>query len=72
MVEDVIASLESKNPNVKEETCKFLTRAISQLTQATLPKPILKQITPVLIKVSNNPVFRASFSSSPTRHGNLL
>ncbi|XP_065070567.1 cytoskeleton-associated protein 5-like isoform X2 [Rhopilema esculentum] len=56
MVEDVIASLESKNPNVKEETCKFLTRAISQLTQATLPKPILKQITPVLIKKMDDTV----------------
>lgn len=51
MLEDVIAALESKNPNVKEESCKFLTRAISTLNQASLPKPTLKQLAPVLIKV---------------------
>ena len=52
MAEDVLAALDSKNPNVKEETCKFLTRTISKLNQATLPKPLLKQLAPALIKVN--------------------
>ena len=54
MAEDILAALENKNPNVKEETCKFLTRAISRLSQATLPKSLLKQLAPALIKVRKN------------------
>ena len=50
-MEDVMAALENKNPSIKDETMKFLVRTFCQLTQATLPKPLLKQIAPVLIKV---------------------
>ena len=46
-----MAALENKNPSIKDETMKFLVRTFCQLTQATLPKPLLKQIAPVLIKV---------------------
>ena len=51
-MEDVVAALEDKNPQIKDETCKFLTRTFSKSTAAVLTKAILKQLCPVLIKVN--------------------
>ena len=52
-MEDLLAALDNKNPSIKEETCKFLTRTFCGCTQASLPKSALKQMVPVLIKVSS-------------------
>ena len=50
-MEDLLQALDNKNPSIKEETCKFLTRTFCGSTPAALPKGILKQLVPVLIKV---------------------
>lgn len=51
MQEDLLASLESKNPSVKEETVRFLTRCFCKSTPAALPKTFLKPICSSLLKV---------------------
>lgn len=50
-MEDIIASLDNKNPSIKEETCKFLTRVFVTCTPAALPKAALKTLAPALVKV---------------------
>ena len=50
-MEDVLAHLDNKNPSIKEETCKFLTRVFCGSTPATLPKGVLKPLIPALVKV---------------------
>ena len=51
MQEDLLATLESKNPSVKEETVRFLTRCFCKSTPAALPKTFLKPICSSLLKV---------------------
>ena len=51
MQEDLLASLESKNPSVKEETVRFLTRCFCKSTPAALPKTFLKPVCSSLLKV---------------------
>lgn len=50
MQEDLLAALESKNPSVKEETVRFLTRCFCKSTPAALPKTFLKPICGSLLK----------------------
>lgn len=52
IMEDLLAALDNKNPSIKDETCKFLTRVFIGSTPATLPKAVLKQIAPAVVKVS--------------------
>jgi len=47
---DLLAALDNKNPSIKEETCKFLTRIFCECKATTLPKSILKQVAPALVK----------------------
>lgn len=49
--EDLLATLESKNPSVKEETVRFLTRSFCKSTPASLPKTFLKPTCGSLLKV---------------------
>lgn len=51
MQEDLLATLESKNPSVKEETVRFLTRSFCKSTPASLPKTFLKPTCGSLLKV---------------------
>ena len=51
MQEELLASLESKNPSVKEETVRFLTRCFCKSTPAALPKTFLKPVCSSLLKV---------------------
>ena len=51
-MEDLLAALDNKNPQIKEETCKFLIRAFSMCTTATLTKGLVKQIVPAVVKVN--------------------
>ena len=51
MQEDILATLESKNPSVKEETVRFLTRSFCKSTPASLPKTFLKPTCGSLLKV---------------------
>ncbi|XP_015769974.1 PREDICTED: cytoskeleton-associated protein 5-like [Acropora digitifera] len=50
MQEDLLATLESKNPSVKEETVRFLTRSFCKSTPASLPKTFLKPTCGSLLK----------------------
>lgn len=50
-MEDIVAHLDNKNPSIKDETCKFLTRVFCGSTPASLPKGVLKTLVPVLVKV---------------------
>lgn len=50
IMEDLLAALDNKNPSIKDETCKFLTRVFIGSTPATLPKAVLKQIAPAVVK----------------------
>lgn len=51
--EDVISSLESKNPAVKAETASFLARAFTKCTPTILNKKLLKALTTALLKTLN-------------------
>ena len=51
MQEELLASLESKNPSVKEETVRFLTRCFCKSTPSALPKTFLKPVCSSLLKV---------------------
>ncbi|CAB4012818.1 cytoskeleton-associated 5-like, partial [Paramuricea clavata] len=48
--EDVIASISSKNPSVREETIQFLTRVCCKSKPADLPRQVLKPICASLSK----------------------
>ncbi|KAK3702253.1 hypothetical protein QZH41_019815, partial [Actinostola sp. cb2023] len=48
--EDIQAALDSKNPNVKEETIKFLTRCFCKSTTASVPKGFLKPVCALLVQ----------------------
>ena len=51
-IEDILTvGLESKNPAVKAETIMLLTRSFCKSSPAMVPKPMLKQLCPVLMKV---------------------
>ncbi|XP_078348745.1 cytoskeleton-associated protein 5-like isoform X2 [Oculina patagonica] len=50
MQEDLLATLEHKNPSVKEETIRFLVRCFSKSTPAALPKTFLKPVCSSLLK----------------------
>lgn len=51
MQEDILATLENKNPSVKEETVRFLVRSFSKSTPAAMPKTFLKPVCSSLLKV---------------------
>ena len=51
LMEDVLAGLDNKNPSVRTETLLFLVRFFCRGTPAVAPKPLLKQLCPVLVKV---------------------
>ncbi|XP_068082829.1 protein mini spindles [Anabrus simplex] len=53
--EDVLASLENKNPSVKAETASFLARCFTKCTPAMLTKKILKAYSSALLKLLNDP-----------------
>nr|XP_058951305.1 cytoskeleton-associated protein 5-like isoform X2 [Pocillopora verrucosa] len=50
MQEDILATLENKNPSVKEETVRFLVRSFSKSTPAAMPKTFLKPVCSSLLK----------------------
>ncbi|XP_071485290.1 cytoskeleton-associated protein 5-like [Diadema antillarum] len=50
IMEDVLAAMENKNPNIRAETTLFLGRAFRQCTPATLPKAALKPLCTSLVK----------------------
>ncbi|KAL8599784.1 hypothetical protein ACOMHN_052297 [Nucella lapillus] len=60
LMEDVIAALDNKNPNIKAETALFISRCFSRCTQATLPKKTLKTFCVAFLKTINDtdPVVR--------------
>ncbi|XP_047135598.1 cytoskeleton-associated protein 5 isoform X1 [Hydra vulgaris] len=49
IMEDLLASLDNKNPQIKEETCRFITRTCSTSTVAAFPKSVLKLVAPALV-----------------------
>ena len=51
MQEDILAVLENKNPNVKEETVKFLVRTFAKCNKEMIPKAVLKPLCSSLMKV---------------------
>ncbi|KAL0278569.1 UNVERIFIED_CONTAM: hypothetical protein PYX00_000354 [Menopon gallinae] len=51
--EDLLASLDNKNPAVKAETASFLARCFAKCTPAILNKKILKTFTTALLKTLN-------------------
>ncbi|KAI6653594.1 Cytoskeleton-associated protein 5 [Oopsacas minuta] len=48
--EEILETLESKNPNVKSETCLFTARCLCYCSPTTLTKPIIKVLVPSLLK----------------------
>ena len=50
-MEDTIAALENKNPNIKAETASFLARVFARCTSSSLPKKMLKAYCAPLLKV---------------------
>ncbi|KAG8185075.1 hypothetical protein JTE90_029692 [Oedothorax gibbosus] len=54
MLEDIQGSLDNKNPQIKAETCAFLTRAFSICPASQLNKKILKACTESLLKTLND------------------
>ncbi|XP_070200256.1 cytoskeleton-associated protein 5-like isoform X2 [Littorina saxatilis] len=55
LMEDLLAALDNKNPNIKAETALFISRCFARSTQATLPKKILKAFCAALLKTINDP-----------------
>ncbi|XP_054706442.1 cytoskeleton-associated protein 5-like [Uloborus diversus] len=53
MLEDIQTSLDSKNPQVKAETCAFLARAFCTCTPAQLNKKVLKALITCLLNTLN-------------------
>lgn len=51
--EILTVGLDSKNPAVKTETILMLTRSFSKSSPAMVPKPMLKQLCPILLKVGS-------------------
>ncbi|XP_065221041.1 protein mini spindles isoform X2 [Planococcus citri] len=58
--EDIITSMESKNPAVKAETVAFLARCFTKCTPLILNKKLLKAFTTALLKTLNesDPIVR--------------
>lgn len=54
LMEDLVAALDNKNPNIKAETALFLGRCFSRCTQATLPKKMLKAFCAAFLKTIND------------------
>lgn len=54
VLEDLLAALENKNPNIKAETALFISRCFQRCTQATLPKKMLKAFCSALLKTVND------------------
>ncbi|XP_041367175.1 cytoskeleton-associated protein 5-like isoform X2 [Gigantopelta aegis] len=54
IMEDVLASLENKNPSIRAETALFLARCFARCTVSTLPKKQLKVFCNQLLKTVND------------------
>ncbi|XP_055925543.1 cytoskeleton-associated protein 5-like isoform X1 [Argiope bruennichi] len=54
MLEDIQSALDNKNPQIKAETCAFLSRAFATCTAAQLNKKLLKAFTVSLLKTLND------------------
>lgn len=54
MLEDIQTALDSKNPQVKAETCAFLTRCFCTCSSNQLNKKLLKAFTSSLLKTLND------------------
>lgn len=54
MLEDIQTALDSKNPQVKAETCAFLTRCFCSCLSTQLNKKLLKAFTISLLKTLND------------------
>ncbi|EDO43210.1 predicted protein [Nematostella vectensis] len=50
MQEDLLAALDNKNPSIKEETAKFLTRTFCKSVPSQVPKAFMKPICANLVK----------------------
>uniref|UniRef100_UPI00358F8D0F LOW QUALITY PROTEIN: cytoskeleton-associated protein 5-like n=1 Tax=Myxine glutinosa TaxID=7769 RepID=UPI00358F8D0F len=55
MSEDILSVMDSKNPNVKQQTSLFLARSFRYCTPATLPKAQLKPFCICLLKQVGEP-----------------
>ncbi|KAF5301408.1 hypothetical protein FQA39_LY02137 [Lamprigera yunnana] len=55
ILEDILESLNNKNPSVKSETALFLARAFTKTPPSNLNKKLLKAYTSALIKNVNEP-----------------
>ncbi|KAI5733008.1 hypothetical protein M8J76_006606 [Diaphorina citri] len=55
ILEDVIAALDNKNPQVKAETVAFLGRCFTKCTPVILNKKLLKTYVTALLKTLNEP-----------------
>ncbi|GAB6028698.1 hypothetical protein CHUAL_004522 [Chamberlinius hualienensis] len=53
--DDLLASLENKNPSIKSETAAFIARAFAQCDTTMLTKKHLKVYCPCLVKALNDP-----------------
>ncbi|XP_014256323.1 protein mini spindles isoform X2 [Cimex lectularius] len=60
LLEDVIVSLDNKNPSIKAEIASFLARCFAKSTSAALNKKLLKPLTKSLLKclVDQDPAVR--------------
>lgn len=54
IMEETVAALDNKNPNIKAETALFLSRCFSRCTQASLPKKSLKGFCTAFLKTVND------------------
>lgn len=54
MLEDIQAALDNKNPQIKSETCAFLTRCFCSCSASQLNKKLLKAFTASLLKTLND------------------
>ncbi|OTF70258.1 hypothetical protein BLA29_011980, partial [Euroglyphus maynei] len=53
--EDVITSLDNKNPSIRSETALFLARCFTKTNPHTIQKKLLKTLTTSLIKTLSDP-----------------
>uniref|UniRef100_A0A0K0F5E8 Zygote defective protein 9 (inferred by orthology to a C. elegans protein) n=1 Tax=Strongyloides venezuelensis TaxID=75913 RepID=A0A0K0F5E8_STRVS len=52
MQEDISTALEKQNPNIKAQVSLFLQRVFKTLNSSTLPKKFVKDVAPLLAKVT--------------------
>ncbi|VDK56206.1 unnamed protein product [Anisakis simplex] len=55
LVEDISASIEKPNPNIKLQACNFMYRVMKKYATNSAPKKFIKAVAPILVKFASDP-----------------